>query len=488
MDTEKINFDISLWKNRTVAGVSVLVARNLLIQSISFVGFIFLSVFLKTWELGVFWAVSEIIAFLGYFSDVGLAAAIIQKKGKPKKEELRAVFTFQQLLVISLVLIAFLLTSQLEKHFDFQNGRFLYWALLFGFFTSSLKTIPSVLLERDLRFDRLATVDLAEQIVFTGLAVLLAWQGFGTNSWTWAVLARSLVGVILIYFLVSWPIGFNFNFSLIRPLFKFGVFFQLNSLLAMLKDRLMNIFLWGILGSAGVGILGWAQKWAQTPLRFLMDTVMRVTFPAFSRLQDRKDQLRNALERSGFFINFFILPVLFGMGFLMPKVVQVFPQYQKWQIGLTPFWFYLASFVFAATTTPLTNAFNSVGKVKITLKLMVLWTVATWAAVPVLAKFLGVNGAALGLLLVSSTSFIAWIIAKREFGVSIKRILLTPLFISLLMLIVLMLADKFLPLGIGEIVFLVILGVLVYGGISFLLVRDEIFWFINTLSQWRRKK
>jgi O-antigen/teichoic acid export membrane protein len=112
-------------KKRTFSGVGVLVLRNLLMQPISFFGFVFLSVFLQRWELGVFWAVSEIVSFLGYFSDVGLAAAVIQKKEEPSKEELRATFTIQQILVLLCILVALLLLPFLRSRFDFQKGHFL---------------------------------------------------------------------------------------------------------------------------------------------------------------------------------------------------------------------------------------------------------------------------------------------------------------------------------------------------------------------------
>jgi len=473
-------------KKKTFSGVGVLVLRNLLMQPISFLGFVFLSVFLQRWELGVFWAVSEVVGFLGYFSDVGLAAAIIQKKKKPTRMELRGTFTVQQSLVFAVVLIAFLLTPWLEQRFDFQNGRFLYQMLLFGFVAASFKTIPSVLLERRLEFGKIALVDLVEQTLFTGLAVFLAWRGLSVNSWAWAVFVRSLVGVVLINILSPWPMGLSFHLKPIKKLFNFGVLFQANSLLAMIKDRLVNIFLWGALGSEGVGILGWAQRWAQVPLRFLMDSVVRVTFPAYSRLQDQKKRLKLALERSALMINLFVFPVLAGMGFLMPKVVSLFPQYQKWAVGIVPFCLYLGSFAWGAVTTPLVNAFNSVGKVKITLKLMVFWTILTWVLTPFMAYKFGVNGAAFGLFLVSSTSFVAWVWAKREFGVSFRRILLAPtigvitMFIGLIAVDSLM-AESYLKLGL-----LTAFGGLIYSGIVWLLARKEIDWFIQTAKEWLR--
>ncbi len=473
-------------KRKTFSGVGILMIRNLFMQPISFLGFLFLSIYLQTWELGVFWAVSEVVGFLGYFSDVGLAAAVIQKKTKPKINELRAIFTAQQFLVVVSVLIAFALTPILEKKFDFENGRFLYWMLLFGFFTSSLKTIPSVLLERRLKFGKIAIVDLSEQIVFTGLAVFLAWKGFGVNSWAWAMLFRSLIGMVLIYVFCPWKIGFNFHFREIKSLFNFGVPFQLNSLLAMLKDRLMGVFLWGVLGSQGVGILGWAQRWAQMPLRFLMDQVIRVTFPAYSKLQDQREHLKRALERSVFLICLLIFPVLAGMGYLMPKVVSVFPKYAKWEVALIPFWLYLGSFFWGVVTTPLVNAFNSVGKVKITLKLMVLWTGLTWAITPFLAKSIGVNGAALGLFLVSSTSFIAWIMAKKEFKISFKRILLVPISATAIMFGSLFLTDKLFVDSLIDIIFLVAIGASTYLAAAYAFAKGEIDWFINELLVWKK--
>lgn len=469
-------------KKRAFLGVGALVIRSLLMQPVSFLGFFFLSVFLQRWELGVFWAVSEVIGLLGYFSDVGLAAALIQKKEKPEKKEIRATFTIQQILVLGLIGLALALTPFLEKRFGFgSEGRLLFYSLLFGFFAASLKTIPSVKLERKLKFEKLALVDLIEQIVFTGLAVFLAWKGWGIKSWVGAVLARSAVGLVLIYSFSPWPIGLSFDFKTLKGLISFGIPFQINSLLAVVKDRLVNIFLWGIVASEGIGVLGWGQRWAQLPLRFLMDPVIRVTFPAYSRLQKEKERMKNALERSVFFVNLFIFPILAGMGLAMPKVVNIFPQYQKWLVGLIPFYWYLANFAFGTATTPLVNAFNAVGKIKVSLKLMVFWTVLTWLLVPGLAKFRGVNGAAFGLFLVSASSFLAWWLAKKEFQISLKKTILLPLFLASIMALVLLAVNNFLPQTFLGLALFILIGVLIYLILLFLFVKKELVWFQKSL-------
>jgi len=299
--------DLATIKGRAVKGVVVLTGRTFFLQIISFFGFFFLTVFLGKAEIGLFFAVSELIAILGYFSDIGLAAALIQKKEKPRLADIRSTFTIQQGLVITLIGLVFIFTPWLRSFYSIsQNGVWLLWSLAIGFFLASLKTIPSVLLERRLRFDLLVLVEIVEALLFYGISVFLAWKGFGVISYAWAVLIRGLVGAILIYLISPWQIGFAFEVDSLRQLLKFGVPYQANTFLAVIKDRLMNVFLWKIIGADGVGILGWAQKWAQAPLRFFMDSVIKVTFPAYARMQEHPKELTRAIEKTLFFISLLV--------------------------------------------------------------------------------------------------------------------------------------------------------------------------------------
>src|SRR4030042_6529614 len=306
--------DIQSVKQRAIKGVVFLSGRMFLLQIISFLGFFLLTVFLNQAQIGLFFAISEIVAVLGYFSDIGVAAALIQKKESPTTKDIRSTFTIQQVLVLSLLVLLFALTPWLRNFYHIeQAGIFLLWSLATGFFLASLKTIPSVLLERKLRFDLLVIVAIAEALLFYGLGVFLAWQGWGVMSYALAVLARGLAGVILIYLLSPWQIGFAFEKQSLKHLLRFGVPYQANTFLAVVKDRLMNVFLWKIIAAEGVGLLGWAHKWAKMPLRFVMDAVIKVTFPAYSRMQEHQEELIRALEKTLFFITLLVFPLVVGL-------------------------------------------------------------------------------------------------------------------------------------------------------------------------------
>ncbi len=401
-------------KKRAVSGAVILTGRNVLIQGISFFATALLTVFLTPSEFGVFFIVSAVTGFLAYFGDIGFAASLIQKKDKLTDIELKTVFTVQQIFIILLLIIVFLLTPLIQNFYNLsQEAVYLLWALSFSLLLSSLKTIPTVLMERKLEFNKWVIPQIAETIAFSATAVILAWNGYGVTSFTIAVLIRSFLGLSLTYLIQPWMPSIAFSLNALKSVLKFGIPYQANTLLAMVKDDGMTLFLGGILGTSGVGLLGWAQKWAYSPLRFFMDQVIKVTFPAFSRLQDNKKELSNAVTKSIFFICMLTFPSLVFLVIVAPSLVEIIPRYDKWSPALGALTILSVTSAIAAFTTPLTNTLNAIGKISLTFKLMVMWTFLTWVLVPVLAVSFGVIGAATGFTLVGFSSIVALILVSK---------------------------------------------------------------------------
>ena len=465
--------DLEVVKKRAVKGVVVLTGRTFFLSILSFLATGLLTVFLDPSQFGIFWMVSAVVNFLAYFSDIGLAAALIQKKEKVREEDLSTTFLVQELLVFFILIVLFFATPIFVKiyHLDFE-GKLLLYSLGISLFLSSLKTIPSVLLERELEFGKLVLPQILENLTYNILAVFLAWRGFGLRSFTYSVLARGLVGLVAMYLLRPWKPKILFARSSFSHLIKFGLPYQVNTLLATVKDDGLTAVLGGILGGAGLGFLGWAQKWGQAPLRFFMDQVIKVTFPAFSRMQYEKDQLRSSLERSLFFISLLVFPSLFGLLALAPLLVEIIPKYIKWQPALIPLYLIGGNTVFAAVSTQLTNLLNATGRIKTTFKLMVMWTILSWLLIPFLAYRFGVNGAAFGYLLLGASSVVAIIIVRRFLPFSFSRSFLKPLLSSLVMFFLVVFLRINLPLNVKSLILLILVGAFSYLVLIYLLVGE----------------
>ncbi len=451
-------------KSRAVRGVVVLTGRTFFLQAIALVSQFFLFAYLGGYEFGVFAIVSAIVNFLVYFSDIGLAAALIQKKERPTETDLKTTFFVQQVLVLGIIGIAIYLTPFFTQKYSLSfDGQMLLYALAISLLFSSLKSIPSVLLERKLEFVKLVFPQILEQTIYYVVLVFLAMKGWGVKSFTFAVLARGLVGVVAIYWLQPWVPGIAFSRETLKGLFKFGIPYQINTFLATFKDDGITLILGGILGPVGVGILSFAQKLARIPLTFFMDTITRVTFPAFSRMQDASDHLERSVTRSIFFICLLVFPSLVGIVILAPILVNVVPRYNHWTPALIPLVFVSINFFFAAATTQLTNVLNAIGKIKITFYLMIMWTVLSWVLIPFLAIKFGVVGASVGYSLVGASSIIAILIAKRYVNFSLTDSMIKPAMGALVMGIGLVMVRKFLPVSINSMILLTLLGVIIYG-------------------------
>ncbi len=385
---------------------------------------------------GIYITVLSIIALLNYFSDFGLAASIIQKK-ELSKDDIKTTFTIQQLLVITLVTIGFIATHFVTTFYKLPaDGIYLYWALLAGFFLSSLKTIPSVFLERKIQFQKIVLVQIVENTVFYGIVSFLAIAGFGLQSFTIAVLFRSVVGLILIYILSPWKPVVGISRPSMKTLLSYGLPFQASSFLALFKDDLLILFLGKVLGFELLGYIGWAKKWADAPLRIVMDNVNKVLFPLISRVQDDKEKLKNISERLLYYQTSLLAPIIFGMMLTIHIFVRLIPNYAKWEPALTLYYILAVSSFILSFSAPFMNLYSAIGKVKKVFYFMLLITIETWVFVPILTMKFSTYGFPVTHLIASVSLGVLLFHAKRLLNFNLWRALYRPAISTLLMVVV----------------------------------------------------
>lgn len=467
--------DLTLITKRSIRGIFALTSRTFTIQIISFVSNFLLTIFLSPTIFGVFFVVSAAIAFLSYFSDIGLAAALIQKKESVTEDDLKTTFTIQQILVITFVSVAIILSQTIGSFYHLnENGVLLFQALSISFFLSSLKTIPSIILERDLRFEKLVIPQIVETLFFSVLAVVFAAKGFGVTSFTIAVLGRGISGVVAMYIIAPWRIKIGFSRKSASKLLSFGIPFQANSFLALIKDDLLIAYMGKVLPLAEVGYIGFAQKWAFTPLRLITDNIIRITFPSFSRLQSEKQTLAKALEKSIFVSGLFIFPSLTALVILSPYFVHLIPKYLKWEPALFSLSFFAVNAGLSSISTPLTNVLNAIGKIKITLYLMIFWTILTWVLTPIAILNFGFNGVAIASALISLSVVLVIGLVKRYINFSILKGILYPLISTVLMGIILYFLSPIIVTSFQTLILMIIISIMVYFFVIFALAKKQI--------------
>ena len=241
--------------------------------------------------------------------------------------------------------------------------------------------------------------------------------------------------LIVIYIISPWKIGFAYEKTSLKKLLSFGIPFQANSLLALLKDDLINVYIGKVLPLTQVGYIGFAQKWAFLPLRLVLDNVIKIMFPSLSRLQHDKNAQRIVVEKSLFVIAFFIMPTAVGFIMLSPYFIDLIPGYQKWAPAYISIIFFALNTVAGSLSTPLTNFLYATGRARLALYFMTGWTALTWILTPLFIIWFGYNGVAFASFLVASSTMSIYFVAKRYINFSLIKPIIKPFLTSLVMLI-----------------------------------------------------
>lgn len=401
-----------------------------------------LTILLSPSIFGIYITILSMISVLNYFSDIGLAASLIQKK-EITDDDIKTTFTVQQMLIVTIIAVAFFLTPFIMQFYKLPaEGKYLYWALLLSFFTSSLKTIPSVFLERKIHFHKIVMVQVVENTVFYLSVIIFAVLGFGLRSFTVAVLLRSVIGVILMYYISFWVPRIGISINHLKELLSFGVPFQASSFLALFKDDLITLYLGKVLGFTGLGYIGWAKKWAEAPIRIVMDNLSRVLFPVIARIQHDKQKISSLVERILHYQTLILAPAIIGLALIMNSLVSIIPKYSKWQPAMPLFYLFCLASLFSSYSTPFINMFNALGKVKISFTFMAVWTGLVWILTTILTSIFGYYGFPITQLILSSTFIVVVWQAKKILDFRFVKPVYKPLVAATLMGILIIIVQK----------------------------------------------
>jgi PST family polysaccharide transporter len=285
------------------------------------------------------------------------------------------------------------------------------------------------------------------------------------------------------YIISPWRISFHISRDVARKLLRFGVPFQLNGFIALLKDDLLTVFLGKILPFAQVGYIGWAKKWAEVPLRLIMDSVIRVTFPAFARLQESKEHLRAAIEKTLLGLSITMFPITVGLLFFVQPLIGIIPKYAKWEPAIASFYLLTLNAILAGLTTPLTNALNAIGKIKVTLGLMVMWTALTWIFTVTLIHFFGYYGVSIAFLAVSTTIVVVVKLVKRYVEFSFWKSIIWALVAAVVQCVWYFGILRLIPHSLIWLIPVGVSGVILYGSIVWVFEKKRI---MDTVASFRK--
>lgn len=385
-------------------GVRQMLIRQAAIQAVTFVSGIFLARMLSPAEFGLFAIVSFIITFSNLIGDLGLGASIIQSREGPGDREFQVAFTLQQFLLGAVTIALFFSAPAVPLIYPEMAGLdWLVRAMCLAILLGSWRSISASIMERDLKYDRLALVETAEVVVYQGTALAMAAAGFGVWSFISASMAKGVLGAVMAYAFAPWKIRLMFNQALARKLLRFGLQYQFQSVVNQLNTAVIPILVGVYGGESRVGHLTWASSNAGKPLA-LVENVSRVSFSLFSRLQDSPAEIEEVLAR---YLSWLMIPVFGWIALVVcsaREMVEVVYT-AKWAGAVTPLVIFSLSLPFTSIIWLAAMSLQARKKMREVSALLVLRAALFWAAALLLIRAFDISGIALAYLL--STALIS---------------------------------------------------------------------------------
>lgn len=413
---------------RAVRGIVSLGIREGGMKIVALVGTIALYRLLTPADFGVIVPIAFLAGLVKQFADLGLQPSLIQRGPEPDSRDLRAVFSGQLLLVSAGAIVVFvagpyIVNGLLNDDIDPWMTRVFSLPIFF----SAFRIVPAALLERHLRFGRLAAADITGTLVYYSVGIGFAIGAAGVWSLVIAHVTASIASTLAVVVARPWwPIPTH-RMGVLRPHVNFGARFQGSRLALTLKDSLIPLFAPRAFGATSTGLLSWANRVSSQPL-VMTQLVARVSLPTFARIQDAPDQVRRGAELALKWNAIVTLPVFAAVVAFGPEIASLIygPQ---WIPALPALYVLCVNAALVPINGLITPILNATGKTKIVLAVAAVWAVVAWT-IAALLMAAGVGFMSVPIALTVSQGLAAVVllaIGRREFELRLVHQLVRPL-------------------------------------------------------------
>ena len=409
-------------------GVSVLLMRSLMQRGLQMAGNILLARWLAPKTFGLYAVVSFLVGFAGFLSDLGVGAALVQRREKLREKDLETAFTlslaFNGVAIAAMWFLAPLLVRAYHHPGSLGAVRAMTLTIVLGTFSA----IPSIMLERRLEFKTLAIADLLGQVAYLGVALSMAFKYWHHPAlselaavqavwiFVYAAVASRAVHAIVVNARSPWRPRLRFHGPSARELLRFGLPYQANGFVNAMKDNFIPIFIALVVGATQTGYVVWAVGLVTNALLF-MPIVSKVAFPAFARLQHDRPALKDAIETAIRLVAITVIPAAFFLAAFGRQIVE-HVYVPKWAPGLPSVYLLCIPMINSAYSTVCVSALYGLGRAKSVLRLTLIWAIAGWAIGVPLTLLMGMHGFAVSMSIVSWLSFMAVRALNREVQIS----------------------------------------------------------------------
>jgi len=307
LQTDQVRANIT---GRTVRGGAMSMIAQILKHVLRLASVIVMARLLTPDDYGLVAMVTAITHFVAMFKDLGLSYVTIQRKDITH-EQVNALFWINVILSLALMVVCAALGPLLAW---FYNKPVLLWitvAMSVGYIFGGVSAQHQALLRRQMRFARLAAIEVTALAV--GVAVGITAALSGAHYWALVLVSLSigLVSAAGCWLACGWrPSWPSRTIDGLRSMLSFGGHLTAFDVMNYFSRNIDKVLVGRFYASATLGIYGKALTLMSMPLRALNAPMRAVAIPALSRLHDSPKMFRQFYLRGVWLLAFLTMPAV----------------------------------------------------------------------------------------------------------------------------------------------------------------------------------
>jgi len=254
------------------------------IHVFQFITLIILARLLTPDEFGLIASSLVVLGFLNIFRDLGISSAIIQKTNL-NDELINSVYWIVLLIGIMMNLVLFFSAHLIAEFYNADKLTSILKVMSFSFSITSISIMHQALLERELKFKKIAICEMSAIIAGSLSAIVLAFLGFGIWSLVIQGLVNAFALTLILWLLNPYRPRFLFSFSEIKSIFKFSANLSGFNIVNYFVRNADYVLIQKYLGEEQLGYYNIAYRIMLYPLQNIASVFSRVMFPFYSKLQ-----------------------------------------------------------------------------------------------------------------------------------------------------------------------------------------------------------
>lgn len=446
-------------------GVWILSAR-ILQRVLSLVRTIILARLLCPNDFGLFGIALLTLATLDTFSKTGFQQALIHRK-KDIRPYLDCGWTVSIVRGFALFAALYFIAPCVAAFFDAPGAVRIIQIIGFSALIQGFTNIGIVYFQRDLEFNKAFVYELAG--LSADFAVAISAAVILRNAWAFVfgLLAGNLVRCFTSYFMHPYRPRLSFDRVKTGELWRYGRWIFRTNIVTFLFNQGDDAFLGKVLGVTTLGFYQMAYRIGQLPATEFAKVISRVTFPAYSKLQDNVFKLREGFLKTLGLTTFFIVPAGGFIFILAPEITLIFLT-EKWMSMVPALRILIVAGMIRAFTTTGGALFQGVGRPDVDYKMNLARLAVLVMAIYPLTLFFGMNGVAAAVVLGNLACVPVWF--SRTVGIvktSVKdyfKIVFPPLLASFIVCLLIALLKSRIELNVFGFLLLLVAAAAAYSG------------------------